>query len=135
MSTSTKSIQLAAKPFSDDESRWQSLVDRDPAADGEFVYSVKTTGVYCRPTCPSRLAHRKNVRFHATCEEAEAAGFRACKRCKPTGESIAEHQSSIVARACRIIEESGEIPNLDDLASSVGMSSYHFHRCSRRRPG
>jgi AraC family transcriptional regulator of adaptative response/methylated-DNA-[protein]-cysteine methyltransferase len=135
MSPSTKSIELASKPFSDDESRWQSLVDRNPAADGEFVYSVKSTGVYCRPTCPSRLALRENIRFHATCEEAEAAGFRACKRCKPAGESIAEHQSSIVARACRIIEESGEIPNLDDLARSVGMSSYHFHRVFKAQTG
>jgi AraC family transcriptional regulator of adaptative response/methylated-DNA-[protein]-cysteine methyltransferase len=135
MSPSTKSIELASKPFSDDESRWQSLVDRNPAADGEFVYSVKSTGVYCRPTCPSRLALRENIRFHATCEEAEAAGFRACKRCKPAGESIAEHQSSIVARACRIIEESEEIPNLDDLARSVGMSSYHFHRVFKAQTG
>ena len=116
MTTSTKSIQSPAKSFADDESRWQSLVDRDPAADGAFVYSVKTTGVYCRPTCPSRLAQRNNVRFHATYEEAEAAGFRPCKRCKPTGESVAQHQASIVARACRIIEESEEMPNLDDLA-------------------
>jgi AraC family transcriptional regulator of adaptative response/methylated-DNA-[protein]-cysteine methyltransferase len=135
MSPSTESIELAAKPFSDDETRWQSLVDRDPAADGEFVYSVKSTGIYCRPTCPSRLALQKNVRFHATCEEAEAAGFRACKRCNPKGESIAEHQSSIVANACRIIEESGEIPNLVDLARSVGMSSYHFHRVFKAQTG
>jgi AraC family transcriptional regulator, regulatory protein of adaptative response / methylated-DNA-[protein]-cysteine methyltransferase len=135
MSSSTESIEVAAKSFIDDESRWQALADRDPAADGEFVYSVKSTGVYCRPTCPSKLAIRENVRFHATCEEAEAAGFRACKRCKPTGESIAEHQSSIVARACRIIEESGEIPNLDDLARSVGMSSYHFHRVFKAQTG
>jgi AraC family transcriptional regulator, regulatory protein of adaptative response / methylated-DNA-[protein]-cysteine methyltransferase len=135
MSPSTESIELAAKPFSDDETRWQSLVDRDPAADGEFVYSVRSTGVYCRPTCPSRLALRENVRFHTTCEEAESAGFRACKRCKPTGESIAQHQASIVANACRIIEESGEIPNLDDLARSVGMSSYHFHRVFKAQTG
>jgi AraC family transcriptional regulator, regulatory protein of adaptative response / methylated-DNA-[protein]-cysteine methyltransferase len=135
MSSSTESIEVAAKYFIDDESRWQALADRDPTADGEFVYSVKSTGVYCRPTCPSKLALRENVRFHATCAEAEAAGFRACKRCKPTGESIAEHQSSIVARACRIIEESGEIPNLDDLARSVGMSSYHFHRVFKAQTG
>jgi AraC family transcriptional regulator, regulatory protein of adaptative response / methylated-DNA-[protein]-cysteine methyltransferase len=135
MTTSTKSIQSPAKSFADDESRWQSLVDRDPAADGAFVYSVKTTGVYCRPTCPSRLAHRNNVRFHATYEEAEAAGFRPCKRCKPTGESVAQHQASIVARACRIIEESEEMPNLDDLASSVGLSSYHFHRLFKEQTG
>jgi AraC family transcriptional regulator of adaptative response/methylated-DNA-[protein]-cysteine methyltransferase len=135
MSPSTESIELAAKPFSDDESRWQSLLDRDPAAEGAFVYSVKTTGVYCRPTCPSRLAHRKNIRFHTTCEEAEAAGFRACKRCNPTGKGIAEHHASIVVQACRIIEESGEVPNLDDLAGSVGMSSYHFHRVFKAQTG
>jgi AraC family transcriptional regulator of adaptative response/methylated-DNA-[protein]-cysteine methyltransferase len=135
MTASIKSIEMAAKSFSDDESRWQSLLDRDPVADGAFVYSVKTTGVYCRPTCPSRLAHRKNIRFHTTCEEAEAAGFRACKRCNPTGESIAEHQASIVAQACRIIEESGEVPNLDDLARSVGMSSHHFHRVFKAQTG
>ena len=104
MTTSPKSIQSAAKSFSDDESRWQAVMTRDPAADGAFVYSVRTTGVYCRPTCPSRLAHRKNVRFHATCEEAEAAGFRPCKRCKPTGESLAQRQASAVAQACRLIE-------------------------------
>ena len=75
---------------------------------------------------PARLARRNNVGFHATCEEAEAAGFRPCKRCKPTGESIAQHQASIVAKACRIIEQSGEMPNLDDLASSAGLSAYHF---------
>jgi AraC family transcriptional regulator of adaptative response/methylated-DNA-[protein]-cysteine methyltransferase len=135
MTASIKSIEMAAQSFSDDESRWQSLLDRDPVADGAFVYSVKTTGVYCRPTCPSRLAHRKNIRFHTTCEEAEAAGFRACKRCNPTGESIAEHQASIVAQACRIIEESGEVPNLDDLARSVGMSSHHFHRVFKAQTG
>lgn len=135
MSPSTVSIELAAKSPTDDESRWQSLVARDPAADGEFVYSVKSTGVYCRPSCPSRLALRENVRFHATCEEAEAASFRACKRCKPAGEGIAERQASLVADACRIIEESGEIPNLDDLARSVGMSSYHFHRVFKARTG
>jgi AraC family transcriptional regulator of adaptative response/methylated-DNA-[protein]-cysteine methyltransferase len=135
MTALIKSIEMAAQSFSDDESRWQSLLDRDPVADGAFVYSVKTTGVYCRPTCPSRLAHRKNIRFHTTCEEAEAAGFRACKRCNPTGESIAEHQASIVAQACRIIEESGEVPNLDDLARSVGMSSHHFHRVFKAQTG
>jgi AraC family transcriptional regulator of adaptative response/methylated-DNA-[protein]-cysteine methyltransferase len=135
MTASIKSIEMAAQSFSDDESRWQSLLDRDPVADGAFVYSVKTTGVYCRPTCPSRLAHRKNIRFHTTCEEAEAAGFRACKRCNPTGESIAEHQASIVAQACRIIEESGEVPNLDDLARSVRMSSHHFHRVFKAQTG
>jgi AraC family transcriptional regulator of adaptative response/methylated-DNA-[protein]-cysteine methyltransferase len=126
---------LARKRFSDDESRWQALVHRNPAADGAFVYSVQTTGVYCRPVCPAKLARRKNVRFHATCEEAEAAGFRPCKRCKPTAEGLVERQASVVAQACRIIEEADEIPNLDDLANSVGMSSYHFHRVFKAQTG
>lgn len=123
------------KNFSDDESRWQAVTSRDAAADGAYVYSVRTTGVYCRPTCPARLAKRENVRFHATCQEAEAAGFRACKRCKPKGDSLAERQTAAVARACRLIEESEEMPNLDDLAESAGMSSYHFHRVFKARTG
>ena len=68
-----------------DETRWASVVERDAQCDGSFVYSVATTGVYCRPSCPARTAKRVNVRFHETCAEAEAAGFRPCKRCKPTG--------------------------------------------------
>jgi AraC family transcriptional regulator of adaptative response/methylated-DNA-[protein]-cysteine methyltransferase len=70
----------AMDSYSDDESRWQAVVARDPAADGTFFFSVKTTGVYCRPTCPARTAFRKNVAFHDTCRDAEAAGFRPCKR-------------------------------------------------------
>jgi AraC family transcriptional regulator of adaptative response/methylated-DNA-[protein]-cysteine methyltransferase len=135
MTASSEITRLTEKPFSDDESRWQSLVDRDPAADGAFVYSVQTTGVYCRPVCPAKLAKRTNVRFYATCEEAEAAGFRPCKRCKPMGEGLVERQASVVAQACRIIEEAEEIPNLEDLASSVGMSSYHFHRVFKAHTG
>lgn len=65
--------------------RWLRVVARDRSADGVFVYSVWTTGVYCRPSCPSRLANPRNVRFHATPADAEAAGFRACKRCRPGG--------------------------------------------------
>lgn len=123
------------KTFSDDESRWQAVTARDATADGVFVYSVRTTGVYCRPTCPARLAKRENVRFHATCQEAEASGFRACKRCKPTGESLAQRQNAAVARACRLIEESEEMPSLDDLAESVGLSGYHFHRVFKAHTG
>jgi AraC family transcriptional regulator, regulatory protein of adaptative response / methylated-DNA-[protein]-cysteine methyltransferase len=127
----------ANKAFSNDESRWQAVTNRDPAADSAFVYSVRTTGVYCRPACASRLPKRENVQFHATWREAEAAGFRACKRCKPAreGEGLAERQAAAVARACRLIEESEEMPSLDDLASSVGMSSYHFHRVFKAHTG
>jgi AraC family transcriptional regulator of adaptative response/methylated-DNA-[protein]-cysteine methyltransferase len=72
-------------PFSNDDERWDAVTRRNPAANGAFFYAVRTTGVYCRPTCAGRLPLRKNVQFHATCAEAERAGFRACKRCRPNG--------------------------------------------------
>jgi AraC family transcriptional regulator, regulatory protein of adaptative response / methylated-DNA-[protein]-cysteine methyltransferase len=110
-------------------------VNRDPGADGRFYYSVRTTGVYCRPACPSRLARRENVRFHATSRDAEKAGFRPCRRCRPTEESLAERRASAVARACRLIEEADEAPSLDDLATSVGLSRHHFHRIFKAHTG
>jgi len=128
-------IKQTAQAFSDDDSRWQAVVDRNPAADGAFFYSVRTTGVYCRPTCAARLARRRNVRFHATCHEAEQAGFRPCKRCKPTEESLAERHATAVAAACRMIECAAEAPSLHDLANFVGMSSHHFHRVFKTHTG
>jgi AraC family transcriptional regulator of adaptative response/methylated-DNA-[protein]-cysteine methyltransferase len=114
--------------FSTDDARWEAVRRRDRAADGVFYYSVLTTGVYCRPSCASRLARRDNVAFHATCEAAEAAGFRPCKRCRPNEASVAERHASAVADACRVIEEAEEPPDLDALARTAGMSRFHFHR-------
>ena len=114
--------------FSTDDARWEAVRRRDRAADGVFYYSVLTTGVYCRPSCASRLARRDNVAFHATCEEAEAAGFRPCKRCRPTEVPPAERHAAVVAHACRLIEEAEEAPSLDALARTAGMSRFHFHR-------
>ena len=108
--------------------RWASVVARDRSADGEFFYSVRTTGVYCRPSCAARLARPENVRFHATCADAERAGFRPCKRCKPDQPPLAEQHAAKVAEACRLIEAADELPNLGGLARSVGLSPYHFHR-------
>src|SRR5690606_9709114 len=93
-----------------------------------FVYAVKTSGVYCRPSCPSRLAKPRNVRFFDTPAEAEAAGFRACLRCNPRGRSPAEVNAALVAEACRIIERSEEAPSLDALAARAGLSRHYFHR-------
>jgi len=108
--------------------RWQRVLARDPADDGEFVYAVKTSGVYCRPSCPSRLAKPRNVSFFDTPADAQAAGFRACLRCNPRGRSPAEANAAIVAEACRIIERSEEVLSLDALAARVGMSPHYFHR-------
>src|SRR5512132_2859584 len=112
----------------DEDARWNAVKRRDRAADGTFVYSVLTTGVYCRPSCAARLPRRTNVAFHATCQEAEAAGFRPCKRCRPNEGPLAEGHASVVAHACRLIEEAEETPSLDALARSAGMSRFHFHR-------
>lgn len=111
-----------------DDPRWQALVDRDPAADGQFVYSVKTTGVYCRPSCPARAARPENVAFHATPAAAEQAGFRACKRCRPDQSSPASEQAAKVAGLCRFIERSETAPTLAELAAHAGLSPHHCHR-------
>jgi AraC family transcriptional regulator of adaptative response/methylated-DNA-[protein]-cysteine methyltransferase len=111
-----------------DESRWDAVARRDRAADGQFYYSVKTTGVYCRPSCAARLPRRENVSFHPTCADAERAGFRPCKRCKPDEAPLLERQAAAVAGACRLIESAPEEPSLERLAKSAGMSRYHFHR-------
>jgi AraC family transcriptional regulator of adaptative response/methylated-DNA-[protein]-cysteine methyltransferase len=108
--------------------RWQAVVDRDGSFDGSFYYSVKSSGVYCRPSCAARPARPENVGFYSTCEEAEKAGFRPCKRCQPNRPSLTEQYAEKVTQACRIIEELESAPSLEALAKQVGMSVYHFHR-------
>ncbi|MEZ5668458.1 MAG: bifunctional DNA-binding transcriptional regulator/O6-methylguanine-DNA methyltransferase Ada [Alphaproteobacteria bacterium] len=114
--------------FADDPSRWAAVSSRDARADGAFVYSVRTTGVYCRPSCASRPARRENVAFHDDCAAAERAGFRPCKRCRPNEAPRAARDAAAVARACRLIEASEELPNLAEMAAAAGMSRFHFHR-------
>src|SRR5687768_582444 len=126
MTSLLRKTKKIATPFSNAQDRWQAVVNRDPTADGNFYYSVRTTGVYCRPACPAKLPLRKNIRFHATREDAQRAGFRPCKRCKPTEERLGERHALAVAKACRWIEQVDQAPSLDELASSAGMSRYHF---------
>ena len=90
--------------------RWAAVVAKDHRADGRFYYAVKTTGVYCRPSCATRLAYPRNVTFHASPADAEAAGFRACKRCKPKGPSLQAQHAGTIAWACRVIEGAEEQP-------------------------
>ncbi len=115
--------------------RWAQVASRDRTADGQFWYSVATTGIYCRPSCPSRTANPKNVGLHATLAEAMATGFRPCKRCNPDGLSNEAENAALVAKACRIIEESEEEPSLDDLAEAVGRSPSYFHRLFKSTTG
>lgn len=114
--------------FTNDNDRWAAVVRRDANADGIFYYSVRTTGVYCRPSCAARQPRRENVRFHATCADAAAAGFRPCRRCRPTEAPLLERHAAAVATACRLIEHSDELPESDALAAAAGMSRFHFHR-------
>src|SRR5271167_4375759 len=108
--------------------RWPLVVGRDGAADGAFWYSVSTTGVYCRPSCPSRTANPTNVQLHDSLASAKATGFRPCRRCNPDGPSVEAENATLVAKACRIIETSEEEPSLEDLSEAVGRSSGYFHR-------
>ena len=119
---------VAVGRFGRDEDRWAAIVHRDVRADSVFFYSVRTTGVYCRPSCAARLARRENVRFHASAAEAQAAGFRPCKRCRPTEPPLAARRAEAIARACRRIEEAEESPDFDAVATDVGMSRFHFQR-------
>jgi len=110
------------------DSRWAAVVARDPKADGKFFYSVRTTGVYCRPSCGSRQAKRENVTFHASIAAAERAGFRPCKRCKPDQAPLAAQHAATIAKICRRIEGAEKIPTLSVLAREANLSPYHFHR-------
>ncbi len=121
-----KSVSKPA--YRSDEDRWEAVRQRDKTADGTFYYGVATTGVYCRPSCAARPARRENVSFHATSNAAEAAGFRACKRCRPNEASQEARYAAVVAKACRMIEETEEPPTLEAIAGAVGLSSFHFHR-------
>lgn len=120
--------------FSCDDERWQALVRRDRRADGAFLYAVKTTGVYCRPTCCSRTPNRKNVLFFGSCEQAERRGFRACKKCRPDVTAVAEVPPA-VQTACELMDRAETPPTLEELARAVDLSPSYFHRLFKRTTG
>lgn len=135
MVTAQTTQDAATAVFGDEAERWAAVTSRNRNADGHFFYSVRTTGVYCRPSCASRRARREHVRFHLTGAEAERAGFRPCKRCRPNEPALAEQRAAVVAKACRVIERAEEMPSLDALADAAGMSRFHFHRVFRSVTG
>ncbi len=114
-----------------DETLWQTVLNRRP---GEFLYGVTSMGVYCRPACPSRRPLRKNVRFFASYPDAEAAGFRACKRCDPKGDRKRLGED-VVRDACACIESAETMPSLETLAKRAGYSRFHFLRMFRDHTG
>ncbi|MGB7988155.1 MAG: Ada metal-binding domain-containing protein, partial [Candidatus Methylophosphatis roskildensis] len=122
----SKAQTRAAATVSDP--RWAAVVAREAAANGQFVYSVETTGVYCRPSCASRLARPENVSFHASATDAERAGFRPCKRCKPDQPPLAGQHAALVAQLCRLIGDAEQMPSLAQLARHAGLSAFHLHR-------
>jgi AraC family transcriptional regulator, regulatory protein of adaptative response / methylated-DNA-[protein]-cysteine methyltransferase len=121
-------MTASIEPAVTNDPRWARIVARDRSADGHFWYSIATTGVYCRPSCPSRTANPKNVQLHDTLQQAKATGYRPCKRCNPNGVSAEHDNAAIVARACRLIEQSEREPSLADLARTAGRSASRFHR-------
>lgn len=121
----TPEQRRAARTASDP--RWSAVLARDADADGRFVYAVRTTGVYCRPSCGSRRARPENVEFYATTAAAEAAGFRACRRCHPD-RAPTDQRVKLVTALCRYIESANAPPTLEALARRAGVSPFHLHR-------
>lgn len=117
------------------ERRWTAIQARDPAADGKFVFAVKTTGVYCRPSSPSRRPRPENVEFFDSAEAAQAAGYRPSRRVGADRTSVAAQHAERVSEACRHIETSDAAPTLKDLAQRAGMSTFHFHRVFKALTG
>ncbi|MBS9719722.1 bifunctional DNA-binding transcriptional regulator/O6-methylguanine-DNA methyltransferase Ada [Tianweitania sp. BSSL-BM11] len=115
--------------------RWKAVLDRDAALDDHFFYAVLTTGIFCRPSCPSRRAKPENVRFFATAEEAMEARFRPCLRCKPQAASAKRTQAQRIVEACKQIDVADDLPQLDTLASAAGLSPFHFHRLFKQHTG
>src|SRR5690606_24461058 len=118
----------ALSAYATDDLRWQAVQARDLKADGHFVYAVRTTGVYCRPSSSARRPKRENVEFFTSTQAAEAAGYRPSRRAKGDQTSAAASRADVVAQACRLIEASETEPNLDQLAAQVGLSPFHFQR-------
>lgn len=127
--------KLSPADTSEDDARWAALLSRSTAPAADFFYGVRTTGVYCRPACPSRRPRRENVEFFVTREAAEQAGFRPCKRCRPQQAALPLRHAEMVAEACRLIEASEQPPDLKTLARNAGLSPHHFHRVFKATTG
>ena len=114
---------------------WQAVCARDATQDGRFVFAVRSTGIFCRPSCPARRPLEKHTAFFLTPEAARAAGFRPCRRCSPQGQSPAEAIDRLISQVCQLLESSEHNPTLAQLAAHTGFSASHLTREFKRRTG
>ena len=124
-------------PPAPDDPRWLAILARDARHDGRYVFGVRSTGIYCRPSCPAKKPGREQVVFYADPDQAERAGFRACLRCKPRERAATPPKTALVRRVCAYIEENADLERitLDALAKEVGRSPFHLQRTFRRAMG
>ncbi|PCI64753.1 MAG: bifunctional DNA-binding transcriptional regulator/O6-methylguanine-DNA methyltransferase Ada [Kordiimonadales bacterium] len=121
--------------YADEAARWKAMRSRDAGANGSFYFAVLTTGVYCLPSCAARPPLRENISFYDTPAEAEKAGYRPCKRCKPLLPPLAERHALVAAAACKQIDEAEEEPSLKVLADAADMSPHYFNRLFKKAIG
>ncbi len=133
--TKAQTRRLAMPHDDHDEPRWRAVVRRDARAENDFVYAVRTTGIYCRCSCAAKTPRRENVLFFDDASQARAAGYRACKRCHPDNAAPSARASALVALACRQIEACEGVPVLEKLALNAGLSPHHFHRLFKAATG
>jgi AraC family transcriptional regulator of adaptative response/methylated-DNA-[protein]-cysteine methyltransferase len=133
--TKSGRARSAPVPYAGDDARWAAVQARDARADGHFVYGVRTTGVFCRPSSSARLPRRENVEFFDTERAARAAGYRPSRRAAGDQTALAARRAAVVAQACRLIERAETPPPLDALAAQAGMSPFHFHRVFKAETG
>jgi len=141
LTSNQQSIKMSTsptKPTSDpkkDDQRWAAVLARDPAADDQFVYAVKTTGIYCRPSSSARMPKRENVEFFDTAAAAEGAGYRPSRRSAADRTTASAQRAALIAQICRLIDNAETPPSLDVLAEQAGMSPFHFHRVFKAETG
>jgi AraC family transcriptional regulator, regulatory protein of adaptative response / methylated-DNA-[protein]-cysteine methyltransferase len=136
MTHDNKGSTHASKHKHDDETLWRAVLKRDTRFDGEFFFAVRSTGIYCRPSCPARRPRREQVVFFRIPEAAEGAGFRSCRRCRPRSAAITDPQVEMIRRVCRYIEANvEESPTLEELGAAAGVSAFHLQRVFKRIAG
>jgi AraC family transcriptional regulator of adaptative response/methylated-DNA-[protein]-cysteine methyltransferase len=119
----------------DEDAVWRAVEARDHHLDGEVYYAVKTTGIYCLPSCPARKPNRSNVALYASAADAERGGYRPCRRCRPNQEATTSVWAGRIEKACRLMENADTPPPLAELALAVGSSAHHFHRQFKKALG